>query len=158
MSSSRRSPPTQRVIALLEHLLAHPDERFGLSDLSRAVEITKPTCLGIVTTLTELGWVTCDGPSRTYGVGPALVAAGRLARRAGPGADATDRELTELPQRYGCACSVSAVVGDEILVLSSVRADGRPEGTLAGARYPFVPPVGLMYVLWDGDEAVERWL
>jgi len=158
MSSSRRSPPTQRVVALLDHLLAHPAERFGLSELARAAELSKPTCLGILTTLTELGWVTCDGPARTYGVGPALVAAGRLARQAVPGADAAERELAALAVRYGCACSASAVVGDEIVVLTSVRADGRPEGTLAGARYPFVPPVGLMYVLWDGDEAVERWL
>lgn len=158
MSSSRRSPPTQRVVALLDHLLAHPGERFGLSELSRAAGISKPTCLGIVTTLVDLGWVTCHGATPSYGVGPALVAAGRLARQAVPGADAAERELAELALRYRCACSASAVVGDEIVVLTSVRADGRPEGTLAGARYPFVPPVGLMYVLWDGDEAVERWL
>lgn len=158
MSSSRRSPPTQRVIALLDHLLAHPEERFGLSELSRAAGISKPTCLGIVTTLADLGWVSCDGPTPSYGVGPALVAAGRLARRAVPGAEVAERELADLAQRYGCACSASAVVGDEIVVLTSVRADGRPEGTLAGARYPFVPPVGLMYVLWDGDDAVEQWL
>ena len=29
---------------------------------------------------------------------------------------------------------------------------------MAGSRYPFAPPVGLMYVLWDSDEAFEHWL
>jgi DNA-binding IclR family transcriptional regulator len=158
MPSSRRSPPTQRVIALLDHVLAHPSRRFGLSELSRTLGISKPTCLGIVTTLTETGWLDCNGASRTYGVGPALLAAGRLARRAVPGAEVAERHLTELAIRHGSACSASAVVGDEIVVLASVRPDGRTDGALAGRRYPFAPPIGLMYVLWDGDAAVEHWL
>lgn len=158
MASSRRSPPTQRVVALLDHVLAHPGQRFGLSELSRAVGISKPTCLGIVSTLTESGWLICDADSRAYGIGPALVAAGRLAHRAIPGAEAAERHLTELATRYGTTCSASAVVGDEIVVLASIRPDGRTNGPEAGARYPFAPPVGLIYVLWDGDRAVERWL
>jgi DNA-binding IclR family transcriptional regulator len=158
MSSSRRSPPTQRVVALLDHIAAHPGERFGLSQLSRTLGITKPTCLGIVTTLTEAGWLNCDLQTRTYGVGPALVAAGRLARRTIPGADAAERHLAELARRFGSPCTASAVVGDEIVVLTSVRGDGRGEGVMAGSRYPFAPPVGLMYLLWDTDDAFERWL
>jgi DNA-binding IclR family transcriptional regulator len=158
MSSSRHSPPTERVVAVLDHLLAHPTERFGLSELARAAGVSKPTCLGIATTLTGLGWLTRDPDSRLYGIGPALVAAGRLARRAVPGSGAAERELAALATRFRCAGSASAVVGDEIVVLTSVRADGRTEGVLSGSRYPFAPPVGLMYVLWDGDAAVERWL
>jgi len=158
MSSSRRSPPTQRVVALLDHVVAHPGARFGLSELSRTLQISKPTCLGIVTTLTETGWLDCDAESRTYAVGPALVSAGRLARQAVPGAQAAERQLAELATRYQQPCTASAVVGSEIVVLTSVRADGRIAAAMAGSRYPFAPPVGLMYVLWDSDAAVERWL
>jgi DNA-binding IclR family transcriptional regulator len=158
MSSSRRSPPTRRVIDLLEHVLAHPGEQWGLSELSRAVRISKPTCLGIVATLSEAGWLVRHDESRTYGIGPALVAAGRSARRAVSGAEAAERQLVDLATRFEAACTASAVVGDEIVVLVSVRADGRPSGPEAGARYPFAPPVGLMYVLWDTDRAFDRWL
>lgn len=158
MSSSRRSPPTQRVVAVLDHFAAHPGQRFGLSELARSVQISKPTCLGIVTTLTETGWLECDPQTRTYSVGPALVSAGRLARRAVPGVEAAERQLADLATRYSAPCTASAIVGNEILVLASVREDGRPEGTMAGSRYPFAPPVGLMYVLWDTDTAFERWL
>lgn len=55
----------------------------GLSELSRAVDISKPTCLGIVTTLTQRGRLSCDPRSRAHRVGPALEAAGRLARPIG---------------------------------------------------------------------------
>jgi DNA-binding IclR family transcriptional regulator len=158
MSSSRKSPPTQRVVALLDHVAAHPGRRFGLSELSRTLRISKPTCLGIATTLTETGWLDCDPESRTYGVGPALVSAGRLARQAIPGAEVAERHLTALATRYDAPCTTSAVLGNEIVVLVCVRGDGRPEATMAGSRYPFAPPVGLMYVLWDSDAAFERWL
>jgi DNA-binding IclR family transcriptional regulator len=158
MSSTRRSPPTQRVVALLDHVTAHPGNRFGLSQLSRELQISKPTCLGIVTTLTDMGWLECDQRTHTYGVGPALVSAGRLARRAVPGVDAAERHLAELAARYDSPCTASAVVGNQIVVLTSVRGDGRAEGAMTGSRYPFAPPVGLMYLLWDTDEAFERWL
>jgi DNA-binding IclR family transcriptional regulator len=158
MPSSRRSPPTQRVIALLEHVAAHPDRRFGLSELSRSLDISKPTCLGIVATLTDSGWLSCDVRSRTYGVGPALVAAGRLARRTVSGADVVERHLAELAARYSAPCTASAVVGGEIVVLCSTRPDGRSARTMAGTRYPFAPPIGLMYVLWDSPGAFEQWL
>jgi DNA-binding IclR family transcriptional regulator len=139
-------------------MVAHPGEQFGLSELSRTLGITKPTCLGIVTTLSDTGWLVCDPESRGYRIGPALVSAGRLARQAVPGADVAERHLVDLATRYGSACSASAVVGNEIVVLTSVRGDGRPDGAMAGSRYPFAPPVGLMYVLWDTDPAFERWL
>jgi DNA-binding IclR family transcriptional regulator len=158
MSSSRRSPPTQRVIALLDHVLAHPGEQFGLSELSRRLGISKPTCLGIVSTLSDTGWLVCDAQSRAYRIGPALVAAGRLARRAVPGAEVAERHLADLATQYGSSCSASGVIGDEIVVLANVRPDGRTDGPDPAARYPFAPPVGLMYVLWDSDRAVERWL
>lgn len=158
MSSSRRSPPTRRVIDVLDHLLAHPDQQFGLSELSRAVGISKPTCLGIATTLTELGWVRRDDGSRTYATGPALVAAGSRARSQMPGLADAEPHLVALANKYGTTCTASAVIGEEIVVLASVRPDGSSAGPGAGARYPFAPPVGLMYVIWDSDEAFERWL
>ncbi|HKC27865.1 MAG TPA: helix-turn-helix domain-containing protein [Jatrophihabitans sp.] len=146
------------MVALVDHLVAHPGRRFGLSELSRTLGISKPTCLGIVTTLTEAGWLNCDHQTRTYGVGPGLVAAGRLARRVVPGADAAERHLAALASRFRSPCSASAIVGNEIVVMGSVRGDGRGEGAMAGTRYPFAPPIGLMYVLWDTDETFERWL
>jgi DNA-binding IclR family transcriptional regulator len=157
MASSRQSPPTARVVAVLDHVLAHPQRSFGLSELSRVLGISKPTCLGIVTTLTEHGYLTCHPQTRAYRIGPALLAAGRLARRATPAAELAEPHLRELADRFATSCAASAVVGDEIVVLTTVHARGR-HGIEYGLRYPFVPPLGLMYVLWDSDAAIERWL
>ncbi|MET0454210.1 MAG: helix-turn-helix domain-containing protein, partial [Mycobacterium sp.] len=47
--ADRASPPTARVVAILEFLAENPHDRFGLSELARRVDLSKPTCLGILT-------------------------------------------------------------------------------------------------------------
>ncbi|MDT4893554.1 MAG: hypothetical protein QOE97_2589 [Pseudonocardiales bacterium] len=158
MSSTRRSPPTQRVVALLDHFVTRQGGRYGLSELSREVGISKPTCLGILSTLVESGYLVRDPASKTYALGPRWISLGRLAQQNFAAADVAAALLAELSARYAAPCTASAVVGDEIVVLASTPAPGRSPAARVGQRYPFAPPVGLMYVLWDTDEAVERWL
>lgn len=80
-SSARRSPPTERVVQVLDHLVAHPEARFGLSELARRLGMSKPTCLGILTALTDAGYLMRHPADRSYGLGPALIVAGRAAQR-----------------------------------------------------------------------------
>jgi DNA-binding IclR family transcriptional regulator len=158
MSSARRSPPTQRVVSLLDHFGAHPGQGFGLSELARALDMSKPTCLGIVTTLTESGYLVCEPYEKTYRLGPALVGVGRAAAQGFAAAHHAAARLPALAAGFGTTCTASAVIGDQIVLLAAATADGRPPAVPVGQRYPFAPPVGLMYVLWDGDDAFEHWL
>lgn len=158
MTTARRSPPTERVVALLDHFIAHRGSRYGLSELARETGLSKPTCLGIVTSLVDAGYLARDPHDKTYGLGPALIAAGTVARHSFAAADVAARRLAPLAERYRATCTASAVVGHDVMVLTALGPDGRPSVTGVGQRYPFVPPVGLMYVLWDSDDTVERWL
>lgn len=154
----RRSPPTRRVVRVLDFLVQHPGERFGLSELSRRLEISKPTCLGILTELCEAGYLVRDDADATYGPGPALIVAGRAARDGAAMGAIARRHLEGLAARYDAICTASAVAGGKIVVLESagrIPEGGRPA---TGKTYPFAPPVGLMYVLWQPDEVFERWL
>jgi DNA-binding IclR family transcriptional regulator len=145
------------VVAVLDHLVAARGRRLGLSALARELGISKPTCLGIVTELVAAGYLVRDPRTLTYGLGPALIAAGRAAREGFAAADAARRHLTPVAERHGAVCTASAVVGDEIMVLEVVDPAGAAP-VRAGERYPFAPPVGLMYVLWGPDEEFDRWL
>lgn len=152
--TGRQSPPAARVIAVLDFLVRSPRERFGLSELARAVGLSKPTCLGILNELTAAGYLARDGAAR-YGLGPALIVAGRAAQ-SGHALGALARpHLEELSAEFGAVCTASAVAGDKIVLLESVGQEGGPG---LGRVYPFAPPVGLMYVLWEPDEVFERWL
>jgi DNA-binding IclR family transcriptional regulator len=154
----RTSPPTARVVRLLNFMVAHQGSRYGLAELSRRCEVSKPTCLGIVTELVAAGYLTREEKGKTYGLGPALISAGRAAQRdlaAGPMVRAY---LEELSERFRTICSASAVVGDKIAVVEIVAPPGVRAPAQVGQTYPFAPPVGLMYLLWEPDEEVDRWL
>ncbi len=160
-SAERASPPTARVVAVLDFLARHPHDRFGLSELARRVELSKPTCLGILTTLTESGYLVRDvgdnGRDKTYRLGPALIALGHTAQESLRVSPAARAELRRLSEAYQTTAGLSAVVDDRITLLELVGPAGVDVGVRVGQSYPFAPPVGLMFVLWD-DEALRAWL
>ena len=156
-SSGRESPPTTRVVRILDFFAGHPDARFGVSELARRLGLSKPTCLGIVTTLAAAGYLIRDAGDKTYGLGPALITLGHKAQesmRAGP---AAREELRRLSIRFETTAALSGVVDDRITLLELVSPPGARAGVPVGQSYPFAPPVGLMFVLWD-DEALRDWL
>ncbi|BBZ77920.1 transcriptional regulator [Mycolicibacterium anyangense] len=156
-SSGRSSPPTQRVVAILDFLAKHPHEQFGLSHLARRLELSKPTCLGIVTTLTESGYLVRDPKDKTYRLGPSLITLGHIAQeslRVNPAARA---ELSRLSNTFNTTAALAGVVDDRITLLELIGPPGSDVGVRVGQSYPFAPPVGLMFVLWD-DDALRTWL
>lgn len=155
--AGRASPPTARVVAILDFLSRHPQERFGLSELTRRVGLSKPTCLGILSTLAESGYLIRDSGDKTYRLGPALIALGHLAQESMRVNPAARSELLALSAAFDTSVGLSAVVDDRITVLELVGPAGRDPGVRVGQSYPFAPPVGLMFVLWD-DDALRAWL
>jgi DNA-binding IclR family transcriptional regulator len=155
--SGRASPPTARVVLVLDFLASHPLERFGLSELARRLAVSKPTCLGIVTTLTEAGYLVRDASDKTYRLGPALITLGHKAQESMRVSPAAREELRRLSADFRTTAALWAVVDDRITLLEAVAPPGAEVSVLVGQSYPFAPPVGLMFVLWD-DEAVRDWL
>ncbi|MFE7797388.1 helix-turn-helix domain-containing protein [Nocardia sp. NPDC057440] len=151
---ARRSAPTQRVVQVLDFFVEQRGKRFGLSELARELDLAKPTCLGILTELSAGGYLVRDAHTRTYGLGPALIAAGRVAQDSFAISAIARVELAKLTAEYRTTCTASAVVGEQITVLESTG----PGMVKVGASYLFAPPVGLMYVLWDSDAAFDAWL
>ncbi|UGT61489.1 helix-turn-helix domain-containing protein [Nocardia asteroides] len=151
---ARRSAPTVRVLRVLDFLVANGGSRYGLSEIARELGLAKPTCLGILTELTAAGYLIRDPRTRGYGLGPALIGAGRAAQENFAVSALARAELEPLSVRYRTTCTASAVVGGKIVVLDATG----PGRVQVGATYPFAPPVGLMYVLWDTDAAFDAWL
>lgn len=156
-AAGRASPPTARVVAVLEFLARHPHDRFGLSELARRVGLSKPTCLGILTTLTESGYLIRDSQEKTYRLGPELISLGHIAQESMRVSPSVRAELRGISAAYATTAALSAVVDDRITVLELVGPPGTDVGVRVGQSYPFAPPVGLMFVLWD-DAALRAWL
>ena len=78
------SPPTDRVLRIVQLLTNRPFETFTLSDLVRHLGITRATGHAIVSTMTEGGHLVRHPITKTYSLGPAWVAVGRAAEQARP--------------------------------------------------------------------------
>jgi DNA-binding IclR family transcriptional regulator len=155
--AGRTSPPTERVVAVLDFLARHPHDRFGVSELARRLSLSKPTCLGIVGALTESGYLVRDTRDKTYRLGSALIALGHAAQESMRVSPAARAALRQLSTACATTAALSAVVDDRITVLDLVAPADQPAPVQVGQSYPFAPPVGLMFVLWD-DDAVTAWL
>jgi DNA-binding IclR family transcriptional regulator len=155
--TDRASPPTERVVAILDFLAKHPHDRFGLSELARRLGLSKPTCLGIVTSLAAAGYLVRDSADKTYRLGPSLITLGHKAQESMRVSPASREELRQLSTRFDVTAALSGVIDDRITLLDLVAPAGARPGVEIGQSYPFAPPVGLMFVLWD-DEAERDWL
>jgi DNA-binding IclR family transcriptional regulator len=155
--ADRASPPTERVVRILDFLAGHPDQRFGVSELARRLGLSKPTCLGIVTSLADAGYLVRDATDKTYRLGPSLITLGHKAQESMRVSPAVREELRRLSSRFGVTAALSGVIDDRITLLDLVAPAGARPGVEVGQSYPFAPPVGLMFVLWD-DEAERNWL
>ncbi|BBZ30497.1 transcriptional regulator [Mycolicibacterium madagascariense] len=153
--ADRTSPPTERVVAILDFLARHPHDRFGLSELARRLALSKPTCLGILTTLTDSGYLVCDGVDKRYRLGPQLISLGHTAQESMRVDPSAREELRRLSAAFDTTAALSAVIDDRITLLELVGPSD--VGVRVGQSYPFAPPVGLMFVLWD-DHALRDWL
>lgn len=157
-SVERKSPPTERVVQILNLLADNPSERLTLTRVAEELGLNKPTCLGILSALTEADFVTRDD-AKTYGLGPALL---RLGSAAGSGLadlDLVRPFLADLHDRLGIGAILTTVRGGDIVVLDRVgptTANDRRD--VIGERFPLSPPLGLVNVAWGPDHDVDAWL
>lgn len=155
----RQSPPTERVTRLLDLLATRPREGQSLSEIARQLEINKATCLGIVGALSRAGYLVRDETTKTYTLGPSLVALGRAATDASPSVAFARPELQRLNEELGFAASLATRVGDDIVIVDRTGPYGELDRMIrVGQRYPYAPPSGMVLAAWLDDDGIERWL
>lgn len=157
-SVDRKSPPTDRVVQVLNLLADTPRERLTLTEIATPLGLNKPTCLGILTALTDAEFVTRDD-AKSYGLGPALLRLGSAAEIGLATLDVVRPFLTKLYDRLGMGCILTAVHRDHIVILDRVGTPSLGDGRdLIGESFPLAPPLGLVNIAWEGDTVVNAWL
>lgn len=154
---SRSSPGVRRVAAILNFIADHPGQAFALTDLVRALKLSRATCHALLTGLVEVGYLyrTSD---KTYVLGPALAAIGRTA------ADHFSPLQVAQPEMRAIADEFDVLCGAYFLEDSQVRLRDRA-ASLSHVGYPI--PLGTRFNLhvslapvfygWS-EKDVETWL
>lgn len=68
--------------------------------------------------------------------------------------------MERIADRFGVECNAATIAGQDIVLLAGagVRAHGTRPPTRVGQRIPLVPPLGAIYLAWQPEAAVRRWL
>ena len=135
----RQVAGTQTVVRALRILRAFADARpeWSLADLSRELELSKPTAFRLLLALEHEGLVARHEPGGGYRLGPAAIELGARAQRANSVASAARPELEALTRATGETSSVELLAGEETLILDEVQG-GHLIGTSpsVGTRWP----------------------
>lgn len=110
---SRSSPGVQRVAAILNFIADHPGQAFALTDLVRALKLSRATCHALLTGLVDVGYLfrTSD---KTYVLGPALAAIGRTAADHFSPLQVAQPEMRDLADAFDVVVGVYFLEGDTV--------------------------------------------
>lgn len=110
---SRSSPGVRRVAAILNFIADHPGQAFALTDLVRALKLSRATCHALLTGLVDVGYLyrTSD---KTYVLGPALASIGRTAAQHFSPLQVAQPEMRALADDFDVVCGAYFLEGDTI--------------------------------------------
>jgi DNA-binding IclR family transcriptional regulator len=147
------SPPTERVIRILELLASDPERGFSLSEIARILGISHGTCHAIVTTLAARQWIVRDLRSAGYSWGPALAALTRPVNK-----QAFRPELQRLSDAVGMQVILGTRQGQTVVVTDAVGESLAAPQVSVGFRMPIVAPFCREFVAEAGDQVKKEWL
>jgi DNA-binding IclR family transcriptional regulator len=152
------SPPTARVVDVVETLAGRPDARWTLTDLARATGMTRATAHAVLTTLADRGWVHRDDADKSYAVGPYLAVLGRALAATRPLEQLAHDAAAKLAVEHGHTTVVVHLVNDAVVVTDVVPPPGVHSAIAVGNKVPYLPPFGPGFVAWAPADEQQTWL
>jgi DNA-binding IclR family transcriptional regulator len=155
---ARTSPGVRRVAAILNFFADHPGQAFTLTDLVRALKLSRATCHALLMGLVEVGYL-YRASDKNYVLGPALMNIARVAAEHASPAQAVLPEIRALADEFDASCSAFYRDRDDVVVLERASA-GANVGWSAppGARLKLRPPFGAIFYAWRPRAEAEAWL
>lgn len=155
--SARQSPPTDRVVAVVE-LLAALESPTTAADLADTLGLSRSTVGAILGSLHDHGWVGRLADLR-YTVGPGLIASVDKARIALQGPTDVMGHLDGLAARVGCGAALSLVDSGQMVFIAVTRGIGHiPTGVEVGLRLPLQAPGGAAVVAFADKVIRKDWI
>ena len=155
---ARSSPGVRRMVAILDFFADHPDQSFTLTDLVRALKLSRATCHALLAGLVDSGYLyrTHD---KSYVIGPRLVAIGRIAGEHFSPLQVAQPEMRALADEFSAICSAFFREGDEVVVRARAASISQLGFSIPqGARLQLRPPFGAIYFAWSLPAVAEAWV
>ncbi|MBW8785339.1 MAG: helix-turn-helix domain-containing protein [Novosphingobium sp.] len=153
---ARSSPGVRRIAAILGFMADHPGQAFALTDLVRALKLSRATCHALLTGLVEVGYLyrTTD---KTYVLGPALMAIGRAAAGHFSPLQVAKPEMRSLADEYDVVCSALFLEGETIVSRERAASVSHVGYSLPlGTKVPLRPRSMPSFFAWSPREAAAK--
>jgi DNA-binding IclR family transcriptional regulator len=147
----------RRVAAILNFIASHPGQSFALSDIVRALKLSRATCHALLTGLVEVGYL-YRSSDKTYVLGPALAAIGRTAAEHFSPLQVAQPEMRSLADEFDVVCAAYFLEGDIMHLrdrAASVSHVGYP--VPLGTRMKLRSAQAVAYFARSPDDA-DAWL
>ncbi len=153
------SQPTARALAILDLLMANPHQAFGLTEMTRRLNLNKATCHAILTTMANYGFLVQHPKTKAYRLGPSIIAAGNAAFAQFPVLEYARPELERLQNEIGCgfALTVRSKLHKVLLALYG-KAGSLIDSFQLGLRLPNTAPVAACFTAFSPAKYLEAWL
>jgi DNA-binding IclR family transcriptional regulator len=157
---ARSSPGVRRIVAILNFFADHPGESFTLTDLVRALKLSRATCHALLAGLVESGYL-YRMQDKSYAFGPTLISIGRIAQEHFSPLQIAQPEMRVLADEFDAICSAFYREGDEVVVRARAAALSHLGwSSPQGARMLLRAPFAAVYYAWSPDPETEAdaWL
>lgn len=154
---ARSSPGVGRVAAILNFMADHPGQAFALTDLVRALKLSRATCHALLTGLVEVGYL-FRASDKTYVLGPALARIGQTAAAHFSPLQVAQPEMRALADTFDVVCGAYFLDGDMIHLrdrAASMSHVGYP--IPMGNRIPLRTTQAAAFFAFAPEDA-EAWL
>jgi DNA-binding IclR family transcriptional regulator len=148
-----------RALQVIDVLVAHPTQRFTLTELSRRTTINPASAHALLAVMLRAGYVQRHPDHKTYSLGPALVAAGETALEQLAALRLGRDRLVSLSRELELEVLLTSPTDEEIIFVARAgRASAYGLVLQVGQRVPLQPPLGSVFLAWSADDQVARWL
>ena len=148
-----------RALQVIDVLVAHPTQRFTLTELSRRTAINPASAHALLAVMLRAGYVQRHPEHKTYTLGPALVAAGETALEQLPALQLGRERLSSLSDELELEVLLTSPTDEEIIFVARAgRSSAFGLVLQVGQRVPLQPPLGTVFVAWSSADKVNRWL
>lgn len=155
---ARSSPGVQRIVNVINFFAEHPGQSFTLTDLVRALRLSRATCHALLAGLVDAGYLYRTN-DKSYILGPTLAAIGRIANDNFSPLQVAHSEIRELADEFSAICSVYFIEGDEVVTRARAAAMsqlGWPSSL--GVRMQLRAPFAAIYAAWMPQPEVDAWV
>lgn len=153
------SQPTARALAILDLLMANPTQAFGLTEMTRRLNLNKATCHAILTTMANYGFLVQHPKTKAYRLGPSIIAAGNAAFAQFPVLEYARPELESLQQDLDVGFAVTGRSKRHMVLLALYgRATPLIDSFQLGLRLPNTAPVAACFTAFSPAKQLEAWL